>query len=214
MTDTRSALLDAGVRLYGSNASELLRGLSAGAIAQEAGFHRQTFYRYWETQAEYVQDLMRHVLGTSGSPVADGVTELPQRCPEPVDLDAFARDLAHHDFVRVLEDPRVMMRVGLLVMQALDTAPLTGLLEDYYETTLDRVTAGYDELLAVLGREPLEGTTTRDLARTMQALLLGLVLQAKSADDDPHASVLLERATATLLAGLTQPIADDESAAG
>jgi AcrR family transcriptional regulator len=212
MTDTRAALLDAGVRLYATNASELLRGLSAGAVAQEAGFHRQTFYRYWETQAEYVQDLMRHVLGPATAPVADGVSALRTRREATPDLATFARDLAHHDYARVLEDPQVMVRVGLLVTQALDHPPLDVLAEDFYAATMGRVADGYEQVLHDIGRRPAEGTSVRDLARLLQALLLGLVLQTKMADDEPHGSELLERATVALLVGLTEPV--PESATG
>ena len=214
MTDTRTALLEAGVRLYGSTAAELLKGLSAGAVAQEAGFHRQTFYRYWETQSEYVQDLIRHALDATGEPVADGVQVLSDQRPTPEDIDTFARDLAHHDFARVLEDPRVMMRMGLLVMQALNQSPLTELAQERYETTIERVAGGYDDLLDGVGREPVGDLTTHDLARIVQGLLYGLVLQAKVADFEPHASVLLERATSTILHGLTRPVEEDESATG
>ena len=207
--ETRTALLDAGVRLYGSNAAELLKGLSAGAVADEAGFHRQTFYRYWETQAEYVQDLVRHALDPGDSPVADAVTELPSTHP-PADLEDVARDLAHHDFARVLEDPAVMLRVGLVAMQALDE----GQAQRCFEVWIDRVAEGYDELFATLGLEPADGTSTRDVARTLQALLLGLVLEAKFAKDETHGAELLERATLVLLEGLTQPVASEASATG
>jgi len=212
LAETRTALLDAGVRLYGSNAAELLKGLSAGAVADEAGFHRQTFYRYWDTQAEYVQDLVRHALDVADSPVADGVAALPTRRAVE-DLDDLARDLAHHDFARVLDDPAVMLRVGLLVMHALD-AEGERLAQRYYDTSIGRTAEGYDELLATLEREPVDGTSTRDLARILQALLLGLVLQAKSGRDQPHAGALLERATLVLLDGLTRPAASEASATG
>jgi len=62
MPETKVAMLDAGVRLFSAQAGELLKGLTAGTVAQEAGFHRQTSYRYRDTHAEYVQDLVRHLM--------------------------------------------------------------------------------------------------------------------------------------------------------
>jgi AcrR family transcriptional regulator len=203
-------MLEAGVRLYSSRADELLRGLSAGTVAKEAGFHRQTFYRYWDTHAEYVQDLVRHALDRDAAPVADGATTLPP----PTDLESFARDLAHHDFLSVLQDQGVMLRIGLIVMQAHDDAATRGLAQDYYDSLIGQVAEGYEELLAATERVPVEGTTTRDLARILQALVLGLVLQAKSAEDEPHASVLLERAITALLTTLTEPDEGSASATG
>jgi AcrR family transcriptional regulator len=214
MVDTRTALLDAGVRLYGSSAADLLKGLSAGAVAEEAGFHRQTFYRYWDTQAEYVQELQRHVLATVDAPVADGVTVLADRRGPVEDLDGFARELARHDFVRILEDDRIWARVGLIVMQALDTPALSDAAKAFHDATMDRLADGYEDLLDAFGRRAVAGTTPRDLARILQALVLGLVLQAKFADDDPDASELLERATRALLLGLTEPAEARASKAG
>jgi AcrR family transcriptional regulator len=212
MRDTREAMLEAGIRLYSSRADELLRGLSAGTVAKEAGFHRQTFYRYWDTHAEYVQDLVRHVLDRDAEPVADGATTLPP--PRPADLESFARELAHHDFLRVLEDPRVMLRIGLIVMQAHDRGAPRELAQEYYDSLISQVAEGYESLLEATDRVPAAGMTTRDLARILQALVLGLVLQAKSGEDDPHASVLLERAITALLTTLTEPADTDAAAAG
>ena len=209
-SSTRDDLIDAGMRLYAARSNDLLRGLTAGAVAKEAGYHRQTFYRYWDTHAEYLQDLVRHALDRESGPTADGATTLPHPGPAS-DLESYARNLARHDFLRVLEDPRVMLRIGLIVMQAHDDDAARELAQNYYEMLIGEVTEGYEDLLEATGRVPADGTTTRDLARILQALVLGLVLQAKSADDDPHASVLLERAITALLTSLTEP---DESATG
>jgi AcrR family transcriptional regulator len=209
MIDTRKALLDAGVRLYGRSANEQLKGLSAGAVAEAAGYHRQTFYRYWGTQREYVSDLIRHLLDTRDPPPADGVTTLSE---EVDDLDGFARGLAHRDLFRLLDDPRTMMRIGLLVTQALEQAPIPDLLQDFYDRAIGQLTTGYEDLLDRTDRVPVDGTTARDLARILHALLLGLVLQVKAAEDDPHVGVLLERAGVVLLEGLTEPVAAPRSA--
>jgi len=213
MTETREAMLEAGVRLYGTLAGDLLRGMTAGSVAQEAGFHRQTFYRYWDTQAEFTQDLIRHVLSPPSTPVADGVSVIPESEGGPVDLATFARDVAHHDFARVVDDRRVAMRIGLNVMEALTSPALAALAERYYEASISKLADAYDEALAGMGLEPAPPLTSRDLARMIQGLLLGLVLQAKVARDDPHAGELLERAVAALLEGLTRPVGVSSSAA-
>jgi AcrR family transcriptional regulator len=213
MSDTRTALLEAGVRLYGSMANELLRGLSAGSVAGEAGYHRQTFYRYWETQSEYVQDLIRHVLGTDMTPVADGAAVLADR-RRPTDLEPFVKDLAEHDFVRVAEDPGAMMRIGLLMMDALKEEALHELAQEFYDTTIARLSQSYEELFEAVDREPAEPATTRDVVRVVQALLVGLVLQSKAADDDPHAGVLFEWGALAVLEGLTDPAEGTGSATG
>jgi AcrR family transcriptional regulator len=199
-------MLDAGVALYGQDAAQLLKHLSAAAVADEAGFHRQTFYRYWETQREYVQELLRHLLAPTRPPVADGVTVLAERREVPEDLEAFIQELAEHDFARATTDPVGAMRVGLLMMNGLAEGRPRMLLQDLYDRTMTTVAAGYDELLDGWGREMVPGCTTRELARMIQALVLGLVIQTKGASDDPTGDALLATAIRTLVESLTRPV--------
>lgn len=205
MTETREAMLEAGVRLYGTLAGDLLRGMTAGSVAREAGFHRQTFYRYWDTQAEFTQDLIRHVLAPPERPVADGAAVVAASADDK-DMASFIHDMARVDFVRAMEDRQAAMRVGLLMMEALKVGNAAQQTTAYYERTMSLVADNFQRLLDGWGRELVPPTTTRDLARMVQALVLGLVVQAKACDDDPHASVVLERAVASLLEGLTRPV--------
>ena len=199
-------MLDAGVRLYGMLAGGLLRGLTVRTVAEEAGYHRQTFYRYWSTQAEYVADLIEHLLAPDPAPVANGGAAVAgPRHEGPQDLSGMARAMARHDFAQVIDDERMAMRIGLLLMDALAAPPWADLCQAYYEDSLATLTAVYDEVLEGLDLAPCPPTTTRDLARLGQAQLLGLVLQAKMAKDDPPGPELLGLAAETLLRGLTRP---------
>ena len=199
-------MLESGVRLFGTLAGDLLKGMTAGSVAQEAGFHRQTFYRYWDTQGEYVQDLIRHLLAPPERPVADGAAMVAERAESP-DMASFVHDMAQVDFVRALEDRQAAMRVGLLMMEALKVGNAAQQTEAYYERTMTLVVQNYEALLDGWGLELVAPTTTRDLARMVQALVLGLVVQAKACEDEPHASVVLERAVTALLEHLTRPVA-------
>ncbi len=205
MTETREAMLEAGVRLYSTLAADLLRGMSAGAVAKEAGFHRQTFYRYWDTQSEYVRDLIRHVLAPPDRPVADGAAVVAEY-HDGVDMASFIHDMARVDFVQAIEDRSAAMRVSLLMMEALGGGEPAEQTAAYYERTMVLAAQSYEVLLQRWSLELVPPSTTRDLARMVMALVLGLVVQAKSCEDDPHASVVLERAVATLLEGLTRPM--------
>jgi len=206
MTDTKEAMLDAGVRLFGVQAGDLLKGLTAGTVAQEAGFHRQTFYRYWDTQAEYVQDLIRHLMAPPTRLVADGVAVVAERrTGTAADMASFIHDMARFDFARVLEDRQAAMRVGLLMMEALTGGATGARTQRYYDQTMDLVASHYDLLLEGWDLEPRPPITSRDLGRMLQALLLGLVVQVKSASDDPHGAEIFETAAVALLTSLTQP---------
>ncbi len=173
MATTREEMLEAGVRLYGARSTGLLRSLTAGALAERAGFHRQTFYRHWETQSEYVQDLVRWLLDPGRGPAADGAEVLPRRHDAPADLEAFVHDLARHDLDRVLSEETVRMRFGLLMTEVLREPPFPEILQAYYESTMGRLAAAYDALLGTWGLELLDGVTSRDVARMIQAQLIG-----------------------------------------
>lgn len=208
---TRDDLLDAGVRLFRMLPANFLRVLTVGAVTNEAGFHRQTFYRYWDTQAEYVSELSRRLLSTDGTPVANGVQVLPSRRSEPQDPGELAADVARYDFHRVAEDPSVMMRIGLLSMQALDEEPLAELMSAYYETSMDRLASAFETLLEGWGRECVSPFTPRDLARIQQALLIGFVLQDKASSDDPPAVDVFRRTLAQIFVTFTKFVVADEA---
>jgi AcrR family transcriptional regulator len=200
--NTRDDLLNAGISLYQRLSSSLLRGLTAGDVATEAGYHRQTFYRYWDTQAAYVSDLIRHVLALAGA--ADGVEILPDRRSKGLSPEDLVRDIARYDYRKHAEDPVVALRIGLLSMQALEGAELSDLAQSSYDADMDRVAEGFAELLADWGREPIAPLATRDLARLQQALLTGLLLQDQTATDHPSPGALYEIASARILLALTQ----------
>jgi AcrR family transcriptional regulator len=208
MTDTRGAMLEAGVRLYGTLAGDLLRGLTAGTVAQEAGYHRQTFYRYWETQSEYVQDLIRHLLDPAVPPEAAGATVLADPPRSRDDLTAYVQELAAYDYARVVEDRHIAMRVGLLMMEALSDDVAREQAQTYYDGVMTRIGEAYEEMLAGFGLEPRPPLDARDVARVLHGLLLGLVVQSKAARDEPHGSALFETGASALLEALTQPVAD------
>ena len=205
MATTREEMLEAGVRLYGARSTGLLRGLTAGALAERAGFHRQTFYRHWETQSEYVQDLVRWLLDPGRGPAADGAEVLPRRHDAPADLEAFVHDLARHDLDRLLSEETVRMRFGLLMTEVLREPPFPEILQAYYESTMGRLAAAYDALLGTWGLELLDGVTSRDVARMIQAQLIGFAVLATSVQVDPPSTLLFERSTVILLRGLSRP---------
>jgi hypothetical protein len=189
---TREAFLAAGVRLYGSMSDRLLRGYTAGAVATEAGFRRQTFYRYWDTQADYVRDLLLHLL-VEGEAAADGVAVLPSRRGEQTDWGDLARDIARYDYGRMASDPRVRMRLGLATMEAAAALGLEQEAQDFY----DRVTGRMAEAMAAtfdeVGRRPRSPLSVRDLVRVQRALLIGLMLLDLGVGPEPPGIDLYEQ---------------------
>ena len=202
--ETREQLLDAGVELFEQASCELLRGFTAGAVADAAGFHRQTFYRHWDTQAAYVADLVRHVLSPDASAAYAGtVLGRQRRIPSP---EAFVRDLAHHQGGRIAEEPRLSMRVALGMMGVFADPEFVGDARRYLDAVLDGLTAAFDTLLEAWGRRLCDDVSTRDLVRAVQAMIVGLAVQDRYGVDRWSSVDLLERSFTTLIEGWTVPV--------
>lgn len=200
---TRGELLAAGVRLYSEPSLKLLRRLTAGAVAEEAGFHRQTFYRYWDTQEEYVDDLVAFVLDDDAAPVADGVDVVPDR--REVAGRTFAQmvaDIARYDVQRMRGDPLLDARVGLWSLR--DGRPeIDERLTAAHDQVVARLTESYERLFARWDRAPKPPFTYQDIARLLDALLAGIVLRPVVADGT-EADELYALAVVELLPALSQ----------
>ena len=129
MTDTRVELLQAGVMLYSRLRSSHLQSLTAGRVAAAAGFHRQTFYRYWDTQAEYVQDLIRFALDGANDAAGEGISAGADGEPEPSEFEPFVRALARDGFARFRSDPMRDFRFALIATRG-GTEEIDYLLDD------------------------------------------------------------------------------------
>jgi AcrR family transcriptional regulator len=214
MRSTKAELLDAGIRLYGSMSGDLLNGMTVRAVTREAGFHRQTFYRYWSTQAEFVQDLIVHVVDPKRAPVADRVAdEARRRASVSARLEDVVESIARHEFVKLATDPLAPVRMGLLMMNELTTPMMRELTQSYYDRAMASLADAIGFGLEQWGRRPVPGLTTKELARMCQAMLSGLVVHAKAAIDEPPAEDLLVIALQGLFDTFTEPVPDPARAA-
>jgi AcrR family transcriptional regulator len=208
MRSTKGEFLDAGIRLYGSMTGDILNGITVQAVTREAGFHRQTFYRYWSTQAEYVHDLVRHVVDPANAPAADRIAEeAHRRASAAAKMDDVVESIARHEFVRVATDSMAPVRVGLLMMNELTTPSMREVTQEYYDRAMASLGDAIGDGLEQLGRRPAAGLTAKDLARMSQAMLTGLVVEAKAAIDEPPAEDLLVVALQGLFDAFTEPLA-------
>ena len=202
---TREAFLSAGVRLYGSMSDRLLRGFTAGVVSDEAGFRRQTFYRYWDTQADYVRDLILHLL-SDHTPAADGAAVLPSRRGGVGDWGEMAVDIARYDYRRMASDPRVRMRIGLATMGGTADLGLAEEAQEYYTRVAERVQEAFDAVFEGAGVRARSPLTTSDLVRLHQAILVGLVVLELALDDGTASAELYERVFAWIGEALTEPV--------
>ena len=203
MTDTRVELLQAGVMLYSRLRSSHLRSLTAGRVAAAAGFHRQTFYRYWDTQAEYVQDLIRFALDGANDAAGESISAGVDGELEPSEFEPFVRALARDGFARFRSDPMRDFRFALVATRG-GTEEIDDLVDDFIDRVKREASGGLDALLRAWGREPTAPYTTPDIATAVESLAMGMSLAAPFVGESEVAD-LYEQLIVDLLLVMTGP---------
>lgn len=198
---TRDQLIEAGIRLFREGRATILRSLTAGTVAAEAGYHRQTFYRHWDTQCDYVGDLMEVVFATSDEP--------PERRslidPPATTFEDRVRQHARKEIDRLWDDPKGAVRIGLLAMGQLGEGRPRELAEAFYQDSVDQLEAALAEILADHNRRPCAPHTLEDVARGVRAQINGFVIEAAFVGDARRARRLFDVMVVQVVTDLTEP---------
>lgn len=175
---TREALLDAGTNLLArASRDQFARVLTVGAVSAEAGRARQTFYRYWETQADYVEDLVHYITDPRRSPSSDRLAALSGEA-ERLDTDdpaAEVRRMSGRTFERFTGDPAQAARSLLLTVHPNDEL-VADRVRDLYRANDAAAADGFRAIGATLGIEPRPPFTHETVALLFNALRSGLLL--------------------------------------
>ena len=199
---TREQLIDAGIRLFREGRATILRSLTAGTVAAEAGYHRQTFYRHWDTQCDYVGELMEVVFAISDAP-----TERRSLVnPAPTTFEDRVRHHARAEIDRLWDDPKGAVRIGLLAMGQLTEGRPRELAEAFYQDSVVQLERAFIEILADHGRQPSAPHTLEDVARAVRAQINGFVIEAAFVGDARRARRLFDVMVVQVVTDLTEPI--------
>ena len=178
LDDASRAFLEAGIRLLAAaSREELNRLVSASAVSEEADLSRQTFYRRWSNQTDFVDDLITYLTDPSHSPGSERLADLHDEADsvDPEDPAAEVRRLSRQTFGRFTGDPTQMSRMLLWAVH-LNDQRVAERLENLY-TTNDRAAAdGFDRIGQVWGIEPRPPFTLDSVAVLFNALRDGLIL--------------------------------------
>lgn len=202
---TRKALLDAGLEVHHQAGRGLLQGsLTSQAVSEAAGVHRQTFYRYWSTVGDYVDELVERtldptaVLGEGWDPAdLGGSAPLSDvlRAGLQQSIDVLLSEPAHRLRLTLWsvheDDDEVSERLRTLVREV----------EAHVAVTVQRV-------CEVWNREPLPPLDARQVGAIVWSLALGLALRA-DASGDASDTTLFPEAVMAILPGLTRRRGDD-----
>jgi AcrR family transcriptional regulator len=158
-TPTRRRVLDAGLELWHREPpATLFGGFTVARVAKAAGVTRATFYSYWPSAADYMDDLLDHL--------ADLDPEIFDDAVEPVVRTV---EFASHDLVNpflaacdaqlqaVIDDPALRLRLGFL--SKMDDPHVAERLRERYRNLEDRQWKPPARMLRSWGREvrpPLE----------------------------------------------------------
>lgn len=175
--ESRRRLLEAGMALLAeSSRGDLSRVLTTGAVAERAGLHRQTFYLYWGSQAEYLDDFVDFVTDPAVSPQSERLASLAERMPDPTDdASSEVRERSAETFAHWTSDPVHVSRMVLWALHAAD-GHVAERLRALYRTNDEHTADGYKRIGDQWGIEPRPPFTYESIALLFNALRDGLLL--------------------------------------
>jgi AcrR family transcriptional regulator len=183
--DTREAFLESAMLvLAGSFREHLRRVLTTGAVAEAAGLHRQTFYLYWDTQAEFIEDFVDYVTdpaaSTSSARLASIDDDLDDAGDDPA---AEVRRMSERTFRSWIEDPVHFSRMVLWATHNDDDYVLQRM-RALYRANNEAAAAGFGAIGDAWGIEPKPPFTLESIAALFNALRDGLLLHLLISGDD------------------------------
>lgn len=159
-----------------SSRGDISRVLTTGAVAEQAGLHRQTFYLHWGTQAEYVDDFIDYVTDPTVSASSDRLANLAEDLPGPADDPATeVRERVTETYQLWVDDPVHVARMVLWSLHAKDERVAARLRALYAVNDLNTA-EGYKAIGDQWGLEPRPPFTYESIALLFNALRDGLLL--------------------------------------
>lgn len=180
---THDRVLQAGVDLWvSSSPAELFAGLNVSRLAKAAGITRATFYTYWSTIQDYLDELVEYVVNREPTGFPPEVAAAMNRLTldEGHVLDDFLT-VCSAQIRHLAEDPTLRLRLGLLAK--LDDPVVAEKLIDQYADLEGRMTERYTEMLDRWGRRARPPLRQSDLSVMYTVLMDGFAARYRLAPD-------------------------------
>jgi AcrR family transcriptional regulator len=171
---TRRRILDAAVELWQQEPpSVLFGGFSVARLAKAAGVTRATFYSYWPSSADYLDDLLEHLADLDPREFDESVSQAV-RTVEFASHELTTPFLAGCDaqLQSVIDDPALRVRLGFL--SKMDDPDVARRLAERYRSLEARQWGVTSRMLHSWGREvrpPIEPHQLQALHAGLQEML-------------------------------------------
>ncbi len=199
----RRQLLDAGATVLRRAATDvMLRALTVRAVTKEARRSTGAFYHYWDTQADFVRDLIPYVLQPDAVLADDQlVGEVTVAADHDVTLDEMMTMFDAHCTSQASSE---LFQVQLLLW-AMDGSPdVQEALRDIYGAWTQTLAPLYEAIFSRAGRCPLDDLGWTGFATIVAAAADGFAFRRRF--DPDSASAEVARLTLLALVGtLTTP---------
>lgn len=153
-TDTRERVLQAGIDLWiETPPADLFGGLNVSRLSKRAGITRATFYTYWGTTQEFLDDLLDHIVNREPTGFSPDVARAMERLTvgDGQILDDFILVCAEQ-ISTLAADPALRVRFGQLAK--IDDPVVAEKLRAQYHDLEARMGDFYTQLLDRWGRAP------------------------------------------------------------
>lgn len=176
---TRASLLESGLRLLATlPASAAFGHLTANKIAAEAGRTTGAFFHQWPTMDAYLVDFVAYVLDPKRGTTTQSIVERLSRSLSGG--KSFAEAMTEAGLGTPMETAQDSQTVVELLMwnRAMHDADFRDSVASNY-TAMDTAAATvYEQLMAILGREPRPPFTAATIASVVSSVAQGLALRA------------------------------------
>jgi AcrR family transcriptional regulator len=182
---TRAALLDAGVRILARDPSTSAFGhLKAPLVAAEAGRTTGAFFHHWESQSDYVDSLITHVLTEFPSAGLDLLEQHASRLVTATTDPMEALLAACRDVQRVIPNDAQTVVEVLLWAAAPRDEHISNLARNGYRVLDDQNEAFFTLIVDLLGRRLRSPITPRVIGVLFASIGQAVALRRTIAPDD------------------------------
>ena len=201
--DNRTVFLEAGEALLAESATETtMRSLTVRAITKRARRSTGAFYHYWDTQADYIRDLVPYLMRWEAAVDGDPVIDRIQRVA-PTEMDAaMAMKLFDASIAALTTTPAG--RFIWLLFSMVDDVHVASSLRRLYDEYAEVYAAAYERVFGGCGLRPADGMSWLDVAALLTAALDGVTMR-QVIDPERGGPKLAARMIAAVMTGALVP---------